>query len=101
VTIRYGANGPDVACHDCGNPLIPTGRATAREWFMLHDHVWDQTGMAPLGGCLCIACTERRLGRALTWRDLTDERPINEPNEADSPRMHTLKLAAATHRPGP
>jgi hypothetical protein len=93
MTARIGTNGPDVACHDCRQQLIPTGRQQGREWFMVHDHVWDASGLAPLGGCLCLACLEARLGRPLTPGDLTDD-PINAPSDADSPRMHALKVAA-------
>lgn len=87
------AAGPDIRCADCGTPLLPTGRQPAREWYMLHDHVWAQTGMPPTGGhYLCLGCVEARIGRPLTGADLTSEQPINDPSDADAPRMHALKL---------
>ena len=91
----------DITCADCGTALIPNGREPAREWFMLRPEVWALTGLAPLGGRLCLGCTEVRIGRPLTGDDLTGELPINQPNEADSPRMHALKMAKALGRRGP
>jgi hypothetical protein len=96
MTGRVGRNGPDVACHDCGQRLLPTGRVgpdQGSEWYMVHDPVWDASGLEPLGGCLCLACLEARLGRPLVHDDLTDH-PINTPSGSDSERMRQLKLAA-------
>jgi hypothetical protein len=102
MSIRIGSNGPDVACADCGKRLLPDGRQPAREWYMVTDVTWDASGMEPLGGCLCIACLEARLHRRITWRDLDPAAgPINEPNQADTPRLYALKLAAAKWRAGP
>ena len=35
----------------------------ATEVFTVRKAVWKAARMAPLGGCLCIRCLERRLGR--------------------------------------
>ena len=40
-----------------------------QENYMVHDHVWQQAGMSPRGGRLCVKCIERRLKRKLTRRD--------------------------------
>src|SRR5215831_5261097 len=75
-------------CVDCGintAPGIPDveeairqlearGRYPARvddqsEVYMVRDHVWNKAGMEPFGGCLCIGCLERRLGRKLKPKD--------------------------------
>jgi hypothetical protein len=37
----------------------------------VRDHVWKKAGMEPFGGCLCIGCLERRLGRKLKPKDFT------------------------------
>ncbi len=51
-------------CVDCN---IDT--AAAGEIYLVHDHVWQQTGLHPLGGSLCVICLERRLRRTLTPND--------------------------------
>ena len=38
--------------------------------------VWKAAGMEPYGGCLCIGCLERRIGRFLKPRDFPDH-PLN------------------------
>jgi hypothetical protein len=38
------------------------------EVYHLRDAVW-KAGMAPFGGCLCIGCLEKRLGRQLGPKD--------------------------------
>lgn len=67
------------------------------EYYMVHDQVWAQAGMAALGGYLCVGCLSARLGRHLDRRDLTDAR-VNRPNGGDTPRMYSLKHAAAIAR---
>jgi hypothetical protein len=37
--------------------------------------LWDATGT--MGGCLCIGCLEKRLGRTLTPRDFLRDHPFN------------------------
>jgi hypothetical protein len=42
------------------------------EWsevYAVREAVWKQAGMKPFGGCLCIGCVEKRLGRQLTPKD--------------------------------
>jgi hypothetical protein len=39
------------------------------EVYMVKPKIWEAAGMEPMGGCLCIACLERRIGRTLTARD--------------------------------
>ena len=96
MSVRVGSNGPDVRCLDCHMQLLPLGRQPASQWFQVLDAVWDQSGLGPFDGCLCVRCLERRLGRPLDWRDLDpDAGPINQPTETDAPRLAALKLAAA------
>ncbi len=68
-------------CKDCGMETEPwpPHRGT-QEHYIVEDHVWQQAGM-PLakmaddfslhggGGCLCVGCIEKRLGRLLTTND--------------------------------
>ncbi|SRR6266550_1789521 len=82
-------------CIDCGintNPGAPP-RAVAEflmnrdgsfpmrysdkcEVYIVHDAVWKKSGIEPYGGCLCIGCLERRIGRKLRARDFPDH-PLN------------------------
>jgi hypothetical protein len=73
-----------VGCHR------DTGYSRARggldEWYMVHNELWAAAGMTPDGGCLCIECLERRLGRQLNRDDFTSA-PINDPDKQCSPRL--------------
>jgi hypothetical protein len=46
--------------------------SSADELYFVHDHVWKASGMEPWGGCLCIGCLEKRIGRQLTPDDFPD-----------------------------
>jgi len=78
----------DWLCVDCGvntAPGIPDGPMTLREVnetgessaevgpdsevYTVRDAVWKKAAMEPFGGCLCIGCLERRLGRKLKPKD--------------------------------
>jgi hypothetical protein len=43
-----------------------------QEMYFVHDHIWKAAGMEPWGGCLCIGCLEKRIGRKLTPMDFSD-----------------------------
>jgi len=47
------------------------------EIYTVHNFVWKAAGMAPMGGCLCIGCLEKRLGRALRPKDFLRRHPFN------------------------
>ena len=78
----------DWLCVDCGINTAPgfpdgptairqineTGESNATigldsEVYTVRDAVWSKAGMEPFGGCLCIGCLERRLGRKLKPND--------------------------------
>jgi hypothetical protein len=42
------------------------------EIYMVRDSVWKKAGMESMGGCLCIGCPERRIGRCLKRKDFLD-----------------------------
>jgi hypothetical protein len=56
-----------------------TGRH--REIYTVLKEVWKAAGVEEMGGCLCVGCLEKRLGRTLKPRDFTDhsfnERPCS------------------------
>lgn len=49
---------------------------TRSETYIVHDHIWMAAGMEPWGGCLCIGCLERRIGRRLTPEDFDPTHPF-------------------------
>lgn len=89
-------------CRDCRVDTLDmpgnSGGDYLSEYYMVHDDVWAQAGMASDGGWLCIGCLQRRLARHLTGRDLTGCQ-LNRPGYGnDTPRLAALKLAAALAR---
>jgi hypothetical protein len=85
-------------CLDCDCELEPDTPPESRDWqwYMVHDQVWADAGMDDLGGCLCIDCLEKRLGRPLSGADLIPDLPVNEPGYYDdTERLAQLKLEAA------
>jgi hypothetical protein len=76
------------------NLLSASGKISAPmrvdEWsevYMVRPKVWERAGMADFGGCLCIGCLEKRLGRVLVPKDFDRKHPFR-----DVPG--TLRLAA-------
>jgi hypothetical protein len=47
------------------------------EVYMVKSTIWHAAGMEDYGGCLCIDCLEKRLGRMLTPKDFTRNHPFN------------------------
>jgi hypothetical protein len=47
------------------------------EVYTVRSSVWAAAGMEPYGGCLCIGCLEKRLGRKLTPKDFMRRHPFN------------------------
>jgi hypothetical protein len=46
------------------------------EVYTVRAAVWEKAGMEPMGGCLCIGCLEKRLGRVLTPKDFKRRHPF-------------------------
>jgi hypothetical protein len=81
-------------CADCG-------LGTCGEWYMVHEHVWEEAWRGrrkpwhAIEGqeILCIGCLERRLGRTLVAADFTDA-PVNDPSKSlMSARLHSRLIA--------
>ena len=47
------------------------------EVYQVRKKVWQRAGMKPTGGCLCIGCLERRIGRKLTPKDFPPNDAFN------------------------
>ena len=47
------------------------------EVYTVEPKVWEAAGMELMGGCLCIGCLEKRIGRTLTAKDFVRGHPFN------------------------
>ena len=47
------------------------------ELYTVKDAIWRAARMQPMGGCLCIGCLEKRLGRMLTPKDFVRDDAFN------------------------
>src|SRR5436190_18517264 len=47
------------------------------EVYQVRESIWRKAGMEPWGGCLCIGCLEKRLGRRLKPKDFLRDHPFN------------------------
>ena len=56
---------------------VPMELNDQSEVYHLRDAVWKAAGMAPFGGCLCIGCLEKRLGRQLRRKDFDNSHDFN------------------------
>jgi hypothetical protein len=49
--------------------------------------VWEATGMGDYGGCLCVGCLEKRIGRQLEPKDFVRGHGLNLPHLPRTPRL--------------
>jgi hypothetical protein len=47
------------------------------EVYTVREAVWKKAGVEPMGGCLCIGCLEKRLGRRLKPKDFLRDHSFN------------------------
>lgn len=88
------------ACIDCGINTAPgmldrvrMEAAFAADWnnqgveqtvgnnsevYMVKPTVWKAAGIEGMGGCLCIGCLEKRIGRSLVPKDFSRHHPFNK-----------------------
>jgi hypothetical protein len=52
-----------------GAKRVPQRFDRETEVYHVKDKIWKQAGMKPWGGCLCVGCLERRIGRQLRPKD--------------------------------
>jgi hypothetical protein len=48
------------------------------EIYAVRDSVWKKAGVERMGGCLCIGCLEKRIGRSLKPKDFPRGEPLNQ-----------------------
>ena len=64
---HYKFSAPEIArhtCKDCGTNVVKAG-----DYCMLSSEIWEKQLKLSWDDNLCLACVERRLGRALTMLD--------------------------------
>jgi hypothetical protein len=63
---------------------IPHTITEDSEIYIVKDKVWKAAGMEPYGGCLCVVCLERRIGRRLKPKDF--DRNHSSPETSKRPK---------------
>jgi len=76
---------------DGGFPMTVTCDS---EIYIVNDSVWRAAGMEPWGGCLCIGCLERRIGRRLKPKDFPRAHSFNQPCVPCSERLRERRDGA-------
>lgn len=59
-------------CHDCGYNTLESNK----DYYMVHNEVWQRYGLGQQPGMLCVSCLEMRMGHPLLAHQLTAA-PIN------------------------
>jgi hypothetical protein len=60
-----------------GHYSVPQRYDDKHEIYVVRKTVWEKTGLAAFGGCLCVGCLEARLGRRLRPKDFQRDHPFN------------------------
>ena len=76
VEERYNAS-TTVLWRAGGDRLVELNFDERCEVYTVKSAVWKAAGMEPWGGCLCVACLEKRLGRRLRPRDFSRHDAFN------------------------
>ena len=66
---------------------IPQTVDDQSEVYHVREAVWKAAGMEPFGGCLCVGCLEKRLGRKLRPKDFLRGHGYNLPRVPGTPRL--------------
>jgi hypothetical protein len=66
---------------------IPQTYTCESEIYAVRNRVWSEAGMEPYGGCLCIGCLEKRIGRRLRPKDFPRNHPFNFPGVPGTLRL--------------
>jgi hypothetical protein len=57
------------------------------EVYMVRRKVWEAADVKGDGGCLCVSCLEKRIGRLLTPKDFLPGHPFNASDWPGTPRL--------------
>jgi len=69
-------------------PMMVTPKS---ELYIVKNSVWESAGMASYGGCLCVGCLEKRIGRKLKPRDFLKDHPFNHPGLPCTDRLRNRR----------
>ena len=69
---------------------LPVTATEKSELFMVRNMVWKKAGMERWGGCLCVDCLERRIGRRLKPKDFPKD-PFNDPRMPCTDRLRARR----------
>lgn len=81
---------------DAGAESIPMTITWDSEIYTVRPRVWQDAEMEPHGGCLCIGCLEKRLGRRLRPKDFKHDHVFNSPDFPASARLRQRRGQAMT-----
>jgi hypothetical protein len=63
-------SGPEIrVAFALGTKKLQLTMTTDSEVYYVKDAIWEEAGMRPWSGCLCVGCLEQRLGRQLRPKD--------------------------------
>jgi hypothetical protein len=62
-------SGPEMRIALALNGEVDVHHTEECEVYSVRNTVWKQAGMKPWGGCLCVGCLEKRIGRRLRPKD--------------------------------
>jgi len=66
---------------------VPMSLTADSEVYIVKTSVWKAAGMEPYGGCLCVGCLEKRIGRKLKRKDFLRGHPFNNPEAPCTERL--------------
>ena len=61
------------------------------EMYTVRPVIWKKAGMEEFGGCLCVGCIEKRLGRKLKPKDFLKGDTFNHPDMPASERLRNRR----------
>jgi hypothetical protein len=67
--------------------MVPLTHTDEDEVYIVKDKLWKAAGMTPWGGCLCVGCLERRIGRKLKPKDFERGHVFNDPGMPCTDRL--------------
>jgi hypothetical protein len=70
---------------------VPMTHTDQCEVYMVTDAIWKAAHMQPYGGCLCIGCLEKRIGRKLKPKDFPRDHVFNDPGMPCTDRLRNRR----------
>jgi hypothetical protein len=77
---------------ESGEEGVPLSFTPWSEVYTVRNTVWKQAGMEGWGGCLCIGCLEKRIGRQLTPKDFDPKHAFNTDEMPGTVRLLSRRM---------